>query len=62
MSHPPITIEEDADIEEAASLMLREGIARLPVIRGSAVVGIVTRADIVQGVGTGSDESEENAG
>lgn len=61
MSHPVVTVGEDADIEEAASLMLREGIARLPVMRGSALVGIVTRADIVQGVGAGSEEPGENA-
>ncbi|HUU74476.1 MAG TPA: CBS domain-containing protein [Methanoregulaceae archaeon] len=61
MTHPVITITEDADIEEAASILLREGIARLPVVRGTALVGIVTRADIVQGVGSGFDTSEENA-
>jgi predicted transcriptional regulator len=47
------------DIEEAASLMLKEGIARLPVIRGNQLVGIVTRADIVQGVGMTYDSKSE---
>lgn len=51
MSMPAITIGEDADIEEAAATMLRENIARLPVLRGTKLVGIVTRADIVRGVG-----------
>ncbi|NYT07734.1 MAG: CBS domain-containing protein, partial [Methanomicrobiales archaeon] len=32
MSHPVITIGEDAEIEEAASLMLSHKIARLPVV------------------------------
>ncbi|HOT95311.1 MAG TPA: CBS domain-containing protein [Methanoregulaceae archaeon] len=50
MSEPPITISEDAGIEEAAELMLREGIVRLPVMRGTTLVGIVTRSDIVQGL------------
>lgn len=53
MSHPVITVTEDTDIEEAASLMLKRKIARLPVVREEKVVGIVTRADIVQGVGSG---------
>jgi CBS domain-containing protein len=52
MSKPVVTIEEDRDIEEAAQLMLDEGIARLPVVRGGRLVGIVTRADIVSGVAT----------
>ncbi len=51
MSMPAITIEEDADIEEAAAVMLRENIGRLPVLRGTRLVGIVTRADIVRGIG-----------
>ncbi len=57
MSSPAITIREDADIEAAAALMLREGIARLPVVREHQLVGIVTRADIVRGVGEGAEES-----
>ncbi len=57
MSSPAITIGEDAEIEEAAALMLQEGIARLPVLRGGALVGIVARADIVRGIGAGREES-----
>ncbi|MDD1673820.1 MAG: CBS domain-containing protein [Methanomicrobiales archaeon] len=51
MSSPAITIDADVDIEEAAALMLGKGIARLPVIEKGRLVGIVTRADIVRGVG-----------
>ncbi len=57
MSSPAITIDEAEDIEAAAALMLREGIARLPVVREGQLVGIVTRADIVRGVGIGAEES-----
>ncbi len=55
MSEPPIAIGEDAAIEDAAALMLREGIVRLPVMRDNALVGIVTRSDIVQGLATGRE-------
>lgn len=55
MSEPPITIDEDAEIEDAAGLMLREGIVRLPVLRDGELVGIVTRSDIVQGLATGRE-------
>ena len=51
MTHRVVTVTEEMDIEAAASLMLNEGIARLPVMRGKRLVGIVTRADIIQGVG-----------
>jgi CBS domain-containing protein len=55
MSEPPITIDEEVAIEDAAALMLREGIVRLPVIRETEVVGIVTRSDIVQGLAAGRE-------
>ena len=51
MTHRVITATEEMDIEEGAALMLKEGIARLPVLRGEKLVGILTRADIVQAVG-----------
>jgi CBS domain-containing protein len=51
MTAPAIVIDADADIEEAAAIMLKEGIARIPVMRNKRLVGIVTRADIVRGIG-----------
>jgi CBS domain-containing protein len=52
MSHPAITIGAGADIEQAAALMHKEKIARLPVLDGRKLVGIVTHTDIVQGIGS----------
>jgi CBS domain-containing protein len=52
MSHPAITISAGADIEEAAALMHKEKIARLPVLDGRKLVGIITHTDIVQGIGS----------
>lgn len=57
MSSPAITVEDDVEIEDAASLMLREGIARLPVVRGGKLVGIIAREDIVRGVASGAGDS-----
>jgi CBS domain-containing protein len=54
MSHPAITISENAEIEDAASLMLSHKIARLPVVRDGRLTGIVARADIIRGVGDSS--------
>ncbi len=59
MSHPAITISEEEDIEDAASVMLSKKIARLPVVRGRALVGIVARADIVRGVAAPGQQAKE---
>ncbi len=57
MSENVISIDGDADIEEAAAIMLREGIARLPVVKAERLVGIITRLDIVRGVGSRYESS-----
>jgi len=46
MSSPLIVINEEASIEEAVRLMMRKGVRRLPVMRGTELVGIVTSTDI----------------
>jgi CBS domain-containing protein len=32
--------------------MLKEGISRLPVLRGKTIIGIITRADIINAIGS----------
>ncbi|HZD42784.1 MAG TPA: CBS domain-containing protein [Methanomicrobiales archaeon] len=59
MSMPVITVDADADIEEAAEIMMQEDIARLPVMEDERLVGIVTRADVVRGVGVSRGSSTE---
>ena len=48
MSHPAVTVQEDAPVAEVADLMLRRNINRLPVMRGKELVGIVTRHDFIK--------------
>ncbi|MFA4825187.1 MAG: CBS domain-containing protein [Methanoregula sp.] len=57
MTHHVITATEDMDVEAAASLMLREGVTRLPVMQGKKLTGILTRADIINAVGASYPES-----
>jgi len=52
MTMPAIVIAPDEEIEKAAAVMLKEGVARLPVVEKGRLVGIVARRDIVQGLGT----------
>lgn len=48
MSSPIVTINEDANTEEAARLMARKHIKKLPVVRDDKLVGIVTTMDLVR--------------
>jgi CBS domain-containing protein len=62
MTHRVITATEEMDVEAAAALMLKEGISRLPVLRGKTIVGIITRADIINAIGSSySDKNEADA-
>jgi CBS domain-containing protein len=48
MSSPIVTINEDASTEEAAKLMTRKHIKKLPVVRDNKLVGIITTMDLVR--------------
>ncbi|MGP8320602.1 MAG: CBS domain-containing protein [Methanosarcinaceae archaeon] len=47
MARNPITIAPDADITDAAGLLIDNKIRRLPVIDGDNLVGLVTISDII---------------
>jgi CBS domain-containing protein len=51
------TIGPTDSIEEAASIMTRHRINRLPVIENDKLVGIVTRGDIITGLGKSNEEA-----
>lgn len=46
MSSPVTTINPDADVAEAARIMARNKIRRLPVVEKGRLIGIITTADI----------------
>ena len=48
MSHPVITIQEEAPVAAVADLMLQRSVSRLPVMRGKEMIGIITRHDFVK--------------
>ena len=56
MSSPVVSIEPDASLREAAALMLRSGVKRLPVILQGKLVGIITDTDLVSGSSLGLNE------
>jgi acetoin utilization protein AcuB len=46
MTTDVVTVAEDAAIEEAALLMVDNGIGALPVMRGQELIGIITETDL----------------
>jgi CBS domain-containing protein len=47
MSEPPIVIDPDSTVEEAAAVMARQKIGCLPVLDGERLVGMLTETDVL---------------
>lgn len=56
MSSPVTAIEPDASLRDAAALMLRAGVKRLPVILEGKLMGIITDTDLVSGSSVGLND------
>ncbi len=50
MTPDVVTISEDAGLGEAVDMMLKRKIKRLAVMRSEAVVGVVSRSDLLKGL------------
>ena len=48
MTGPLITIDPNADLTEAAKIMAKNNINRLPVMEGDKLVGLISSTDIVK--------------
>jgi CBS domain-containing protein len=48
MTSPAITISPEEEVGTAATLMFRNKISRLPVMRDGELVGIVARSDVIR--------------
>jgi CBS domain-containing protein len=53
MSSEVIVVDEDTPVSDIAQLLTSKKIKRVPVVRDGRVVGIVSRADIVDAVAQG---------
>jgi CBS domain-containing protein len=49
-TEPLLTISEETPLEQIVALMEKNNVKRLPVVRGDSVVGIVSRANLLQAV------------
>ena len=56
MTRDPLTITEETTLEEIVTSMETNGVKRLPVMRGDRLVGIVSRANLLQAVASLSRE------
>lgn len=50
MTPDPVIIRPDAPISEAAQLMIRHNVRRLPVVEGGVLTGIISMADLVAAI------------
>jgi len=56
MTQDVITVAEETPLDELVRLMEKNDIKRLPVMRGKALVGIVTRSNLLQAVASMAHE------
>lgn len=62
MSSKPLTIRPDVTLNEAAEIMTKMNVRRLPVIDGENLVGILSVSDLVSAVAKLNDHREIGAG
>ena len=48
MSDKVVVTSEDMEIADVAKLMIQHGIKRIPVVKDAQMIGIISRADIIQ--------------
>ncbi|MGO4574323.1 CBS domain-containing protein [Microvirga sp. 2TAF3] len=67
MTTDVVTAKEDTALSEVATLLERNGIKRVPIIRNDSIIGIVSRANLLQAFasvrnnrGTGSTLDDQN--
>lgn len=57
MTAEVISVNQDVDISEIASLLAKHHVKRVPVIDNGQVVGIVSRANLLQGLAVGGNSA-----
>ena len=53
MTAPPVTISEDVEVDEIATIMARRRIHTLPVLQGDKIIGIIGKIDIIRALSQG---------
>lgn len=50
MTGDPVTIKSDATVQEAAELLIKENVRRLPVVEDDRLVGLLSVADLIAAI------------
>jgi len=58
MTKEVVTVEPDIPLNDAIVKMVQRGISRLPVVEKNALVGIVTRGDVIRGLARENSEKK----
>jgi CBS domain-containing protein len=58
MTPDPVTVAEDTPLEDIVRVMEKRQIKRVPVVRGQAVVGIVSRANLLHALASVAREAK----
>ena len=53
MTAPPVTISEDVEVDEIATIMARRRVHTLPVLQGDKIIGIIGKIDIIRALSQG---------
>ena len=48
MTSNPITISSEKDVKDAITLMIKNNISGIPVVKNSKLIGIITKSDVIQ--------------
>jgi CBS-domain-containing membrane protein len=62
MAAPAISVNEETEVGEIARLLIAHRIKRVPVVRNGRVVGIVSRADLLQTIADTMEPTLEGGG
>lgn len=54
MTSEPVTVTPDVALGDVATLLMDRDVSRVPVMQGDAVVGIISKHDIVRSIAQGS--------
>ncbi|MGC8936312.1 MAG: cyclic nucleotide-binding/CBS domain-containing protein [Candidatus Methanomethylicaceae archaeon] len=61
MSSPVISVDPEAEMLEAAKVMVSRMIRRLPVVENNKLVGIITTSDMIREVSKGKRKGKEDS-
>jgi CBS domain-containing protein len=56
----PVTVAEDAPIEEIATVMAEQKLHHLPVLRDKKLVGMVDQHDVIKGISGGGRQDPDS--